>query len=65
MVRIVNEGPDPSVVKQIICRSCGAKLEYVPLDVKRYDGTDYAGGPDGREWIDCPRCGISVTIRSW
>lgn len=65
MVRVVNEQPDPSVVKQIICRKCGVKLEYLPIDVKSYHGRDISGGPDGREWIDCPRCHNEVTIRSW
>lgn len=64
-VRIVDEKPDPSVVKQIVCTQCGAKLEYLPIDVKERHGTDYSGGPDGAEWIDCPKCQKPVTIRSW
>lgn len=65
MVKIIDPGPDESVVKRAVCKSCGAKLEYVPNEVKHYDGRDYSGGPDGREWIVCPQCGKDVTLRSW
>lgn len=63
MVNIV--GRDESAVKRITCRSCASILEYKQTEVRRYDGTDYSGGPDGREWITCPGCGADVTIRSW
>lgn len=65
MVKVIDEGPDPSVVKQIVCRNCGAKLEYVPAEVLSYNGTDYSGGPDGCEYIICPKCKKQVVIRSW
>lgn len=65
MVKIIDETPDPSVVKRIICKSCGSLLEYIPNEVKKYSGRDYSGGPDGHEWIDCPKCGKSVILRSW
>lgn len=55
MIRIIEEKPDPSVMKQIICRQCGVKLEYAPVDVKKYEGMDYSGGPDGCTWIDCSK----------
>lgn len=65
MVRIVDDGPDPSVVEHVVCRCCGARLEYVPNDVKTRHGHDYSGGPDGSEWIDCPKCSKQVVLRSW
>lgn len=58
-------GEDKSVVKRTSCRSCGAALEYLPIEVKEYHGRDMSGGADGREWIVCPRCGREVTLRSW
>lgn len=64
-VKIIKLKPDKSVAKKVVCRSCGATLTYVPNDVKSYHGTDYGGGPDGREWIDCPNCHKEVTLRSW
>lgn len=68
MVKVIKKGsedPAPEVVKEIVCGNCASTLEYVPKDVKNYSGTDYGGGPDGREWIDCPECNAQVTIRSW
>jgi hypothetical protein len=64
-VKVIETKPDQSVVKRIICKSCGATLEYVPNDVQIYSGTDRGGGPDGEEWVDCPNCTKKVTIRSW
>ena len=65
-VRIIDAKPDPSAVKRVVHRSgCGATLEYVPNDVKTRNGTDYSGGPDGEEWIDCPNCNKKVILKSW
>ncbi len=64
-VKVIKVGADPSVVKQVICRQCGATLEYVPIDVKKYEGRDYSGGPDGHTWIDCPNCSNKVILTSW
>jgi DNA-directed RNA polymerase subunit RPC12/RpoP len=64
-VRIVKKKPDPSVIKRAVCKNCGATLEYVPKDVHRRDGTDYGGGPDGEEWINCPECQTKVILKSW
>lgn len=65
MVDIVSLKPHASVVKQIVCRGCGATLEYVPNDVKVWNGKDYSGGSAGQEWIDCPNCKKEVMIRNW
>lgn len=64
-VKIVRTEPSPEVVKQVVCKSCGVTLEYLPVDVQRYHGTDYGGGPDGREWVKCPNCNKDVTLKSW
>ena len=64
-VKVIKSEPHKSVVKEIICRSCGVILEYTPNDVQEYHGKDYSGGPDGQEWIDCPNCNKKVIIRSW
>lgn len=63
MVEILGE--DEKAYKYITCKNCAAKLRYTPSEVKESHGTDYGGGPDGDEWIDCPRCGKQVIIRSW
>lgn len=47
MVRVVDPGPHHTVVKEVVCRNCGAKLEYVPRDIRSRRYTDYGGGvPD-------------------
>lgn len=56
---------DPRYIHKASCRDCGAILEYVKKDVKSYSGTDYGGGPDGMDWVDCPKCGGKAVIRSW
>lgn len=63
MVKVV--GRDESAVKRVTCRSCASVLEYNLNEVKRESGTDYGGGPDGREWVDCPHCSRRAIIRSW
>lgn len=65
MVRVLKVEPDKRATKEIVCMGCGATLEYVKNDIQEYHGTDYGGGPDGREWIICANCGKQVTIRSW
>ena len=63
MIRVIGEVPE--MVKKTTCRHCAAQLEYTLNEVKKYEGKDYSGGSDGREWIVCPRCGSDVTLRSW
>lgn len=31
VVKVISLGPDESVKKHIVCFSCGAKLEYIPI----------------------------------
>lgn len=64
-VKVINIVPAGEVAKRVICKNCGATLEYVPNDLSRYDGKDISGGPDGKEWIVCPNCGKQVVVRSW
>ena len=33
-VKVIDPTPDPKVVKRVSCENCGARLEYVPLDVQ-------------------------------
>lgn len=63
VVKVIDPGPDPKVVKQVVCQNCGAKLEYVPNDVKSQSVHDYGGGSDTYCWIDCPQCAKKVTVR--
>lgn len=63
MARVVADAPE--VEKHVNCRGCAKRIAYVGNDVHKREGTDYGGGPDGREWIVCPNCGKQITIRSW
>lgn len=62
MVKVVKDGPDPSVVKQVVCGKCGAALEYIPLDVKERSYTDYGGDSDTTYWINCPKCSNHISV---
>lgn len=62
MVKIVDETPDPSVVKRVVCRNCGCKLEYVPADIKEDYSSDYTGGKDYYDYIECPKCHDRVHV---
>lgn len=62
-VKVISD--KPVRVKKVICPHCGYRLSYTPNDVHRYDGTDMSGGPDGKEWINCPNDGKEVILRSW
>jgi len=63
MARVVDE--DPMMYKRCGCRGCAARVEYTQNEVKTYHGTDISGGPAGYEWINCPRCGREIILRSW
>ena len=65
MVTVIKKEPDGSVLKEIVCSNCGATLTYVPNEVQSYNGTDYSGGSDGCEWVDCPNCNKKAIINSW
>lgn len=63
MAKVV--GRDETAVKRVTCRGCAAILEYTQNEVQEYHGTDYSGGSDGMEWVQCPSCGGRAVIRSW
>jgi DNA-directed RNA polymerase subunit RPC12/RpoP len=65
MVRIVKVEPHPTVVKEVVCRSCGATLEYVPNDVKSNSYRDIDGGYDTDHHITCPNCSKQVKVKGY
>ncbi len=65
MVTVLRIEPDRSVVKEVVCRHCGATLQYIPNEVQSYHGRDYSGGADGYEWVNCPNCGGEAVVWSW
>ena len=62
MVRIVKVDPHPTVVKEVVCRNCGATLSYVPQDVASRYVRDYGGGGDTYSHIMCPNCNKQVGV---
>lgn len=64
MAHVISK-PKPEDYNKVNCPNCRCKIAYLPREVNRYNGTDYSGGPDGREWITCPECGYDITLKSW
>lgn len=62
-VVVVDKGPDPSVVRKVVCPKCGATLEYTPRDVQRSISHDYDGGSDVRSYIRCPECKEYIDVK--
>ena len=65
MVRIISAAPHPSVVREVICKHCGATLEYVPADIKEKTISDYTGGTDILYFIKCPSCGTNISVKKY
>lgn len=61
-MRIVNQQPHPSVVKECICRHCGVTLEYIPADVVKGYETDYTGSRDSYKFITCMNCHTEIRV---
>ncbi len=53
-IEVLDDKPDPSVLRIVICKNCGRKLRYAPIDVQSRVVTDYSGDSDTIYWIDCP-----------
>jgi hypothetical protein len=62
-IKVISTDPHRSVVKQVVCRNCGATLEYTPADVMQKYVKDYGGGGDMEHTIVCPPCGKPVHVR--
>jgi len=66
MIKIVKAEPDKSVIREIICKSCGVTLSYVPNDIKnrKVSVSHYDGGSGTRAeyYIECPECKKDVSI---
>ena len=60
-IRVVNKEPNPTLVKQAVCRSgCGVTVEYAPSDVKCRS----CGDGDIFCYVICPKCGKEISIHS-
>ncbi len=61
-VIVIDSKPHPSVVKEKICRNCGATLQYTPQDVATKKDYDYTGSFDVVRYIKCPQCSKDVNV---
>lgn len=61
-IKIISLISDKKVVKQCVCRNCGATLEYTPNDVTYKNFGDYCGGSDRYACFDCPNCHKPIQI---
>lgn len=55
-------GEDPSVLKEVSCRGCGAKLRYGLKAVYSRGHTDYTGDTDWCDYIRCSRCSHEIKV---
>lgn len=65
VVKVIDETPDPEVIKRVSCGNCGVRLEFVPRDIQSYVHHDYGGGSDTIYYIDCPKCLKQVKVKGW
>jgi DNA-directed RNA polymerase subunit RPC12/RpoP len=65
MVTVISTVPHPSVVKEVICRNCGATLNYVPADIQNKTVGDYLGDRDVVYFIKCPPCGHEISVKGY
>lgn len=61
----IHAEPGDKDYKRRKCPNCKVTVQYLPIDVQEYNGTDYSGGPDGQRWVDCPRCNKKIILESW
>lgn len=62
-MRVISTVPDKSVTKEIVCKHCGATLEYVPADIHRKIVRDYLGDSESSFHIVCPLCNHQTNVR--
>lgn len=65
MVTVVSTIPHKSVVKETICKNCGATLQYVPNDIQSHTYKDISGCSDTDYFILCPPCGHKVIVKGY
>jgi DNA-directed RNA polymerase subunit RPC12/RpoP len=65
MVTAVSTVPHPSVVKEVICPSCGSTLNYVPADIQERSVVDYDGTRELVNFIKCPPCNHEIFVKRY
>lgn len=62
-MKVISTIPHESVVKRVVCHSCGATLEYTPSDVRLQKHTDYTGCTDVTKVVICPCCSAELLAK--
>ena len=62
MIRIIDDKPHPTVVKEAICKNCGVTIEYTPNEVISKSVSDYGGGSDTYYHVPCPKCDAKIYV---
>ena len=63
-IRIVDETPHPGVIRTAICKQCGTKIEFLPIDIQaqplysmgEYECTSYS--------VQCPKCKSNIDVKN-
>ena len=64
-IEIIDETPDPKVVRETVCTSCGVRLRYLKPDVTTETRKDYTGSSDDYYSIACPKCKEKLSVKAW
>lgn len=62
MIRIIDDKPHPTVVRQVVCKNCGVTIEYTPNEIKSKNVSDYGGGSDTYHFLKCPKCDHTIYV---
>lgn len=63
MARVLDPKPQSDVEKQMSCQQCGALIAYVPNDIIKKTFSDYGGGSDTYNYVNCPNCQKDTRIK--
>jgi DNA-directed RNA polymerase subunit RPC12/RpoP len=50
-------------VREVDCHRCGCKLEYTYNDIRDGVDSDYTGGRDNYNYIECPNCAGTIKVK--
>lgn len=56
-------GRDEAQKSRVSCRGCGGINEYFRNEIQSRIVSDYGGGRDEYNWINCAGCGKEISVR--
>lgn len=64
MAFVIDPKPQHEALKEATCRDgCGAKIGYVPNDIRDGVHYDYLGDGDHFNYVNCPQCGKQIYVK--